>query len=201
MSSQEQPLEGQRAELESKLAALRVAPEVADLVIRADNAVQGVKAEAAALERAISELDREVGARARHEREEAERQRQEQLAAQRAQLVQLAEERAQAVADAEAGARQLAEALGRTLQVNATMARLTYELSGQTTPNGLNEFDLTSRLSMRLSALMVGIPRCRARFGGIQFPGSSRYAASESWSAAEEKLVAIAIQPILEGAN
>ena len=110
----------------------------------------------------------------------------------------MAEERRQAIAEAEAGARQLADALGRTLVVSAHMARSTYELTGQAAPMALNEFDLTSRLSSRLGAIMVGIPRCRARFGGISWPASSRFPSTDDWAVAEEKLVAAAIQPAIE---
>jgi hypothetical protein len=49
-------LEARRAEISEKLAALRVDPDVAALVQKADQAVASFKSEAAALESALDEL-------------------------------------------------------------------------------------------------------------------------------------------------
>ena len=113
-----------RAEVESRLAASQMAPEAAELIRKANDAVVAFKDEVATYERQIEEIDATVGAREKHRRQEAEHDRQARLKEQQTQLGDLEGERLKAVADAEAGARQLADGLGRTLEINRKMAQL-----------------------------------------------------------------------------
>ena len=62
----------------------------------------------------------------------------------------------------------------------------------------MNENNFVTDLSARLSAIMVQIPKYRARFGAIQWPGSSRFPADESWSEAAERRLAPDLQKLLE---
>jgi len=159
-------LEAQRAELAEKLASLKMPAHIDEMVRTAGEAVSAFKSEAAAYERQIDEIDLQIGARERHRREEAERARQQQLADMRKRLVALAEDRLKAVAEAEAGARQLAASLTSVLEINRSMAALAHTLSGDRgTPHSMNENELVSQLSARIAAIMVGIPKYRARFG------------------------------------
>jgi hypothetical protein len=196
-------LETRRAEITTKLESLRVSPQVAELVTRADQAVRSFKAEAAALEYQIADLDREVGAKARHQRTEAQRNRQDEWLQRRKALLEESEVRLTAIADAQAATRALVDAINRTLASNARMAKLAQQLSvNGKLPMALSATELVSRISGRIGSVLGTIKDHRHRFGSLQWPGGSSglYPANgPEWREAEESLVARQLlQPLLE---
>lgn len=89
----DEDLTAKRSALEDKISGLKMAPEAAELIQQANDAVVAFKDEVATYERKIAEIDATVGARERGRREEAERLRLERLAEARNQLVKLENER------------------------------------------------------------------------------------------------------------
>ena len=193
-------LEVKRKEIAERLAALKVAPEVAEIIRQADEAVGEFKAEAARLESQLDVIDAQVGVRETDRRAVAARERQNRLAALRCQLVDEEQARLQAVAEAEAATRGLVDALNRTLASNARMATLAQGLSANgKVPGALNPYDLVSRLSGRISGLMETVAGHRGRFGGLQWVGGSLYPPDRSWRDDEEKAMAAQLmQPLLK---
>ena len=193
-------LEVKRREIAERLAALKVAPEVAEIIRQADEAVGEFKAEAARLESQLDVIDAQVGVREMDRRAAAARERQARLKALRRQLVDEEQARLQAVADAEAATRALVDALDRTLARNARMAKIAQELSANgKVPGALNPYDLASRMAGRIASLMATVEGHRGRLGGIEWVGGSLYPPDRDWRADEEKAMAAQLmQPLLE---
>ncbi len=194
-------LESQRAAAEAKLRNLRVAPEVADLVSKADAALAEHRAEVAELERQIAQIDTAVGAREHKRRAEEAATAAASRRAQRQALVDLAKQRAAAVEDAEAAARLLAVSLDRVLEMTSVLNKGAYAAGGQRGATAFSLPDVEYRLSQRLSTVMLAMRKSqsRYRFGSISWPTiHTLYSVEENWAAAEEKLVASALQPIIE---
>jgi hypothetical protein len=197
-------LETKREAITAKLESLRMSPDVAELVTQADQAVRSFKAETAELEEQIADLDRQIGATERSKRADAERGREERWFAQRQALLAEHEVLLQAIADSEAATRALVDAIDRTLASNARMAVLARELSTSgKVPMALSGTDLVSRLAGRIASVMATIRGHRNRFGALVWAGagSTLYPVHVNWRQAEEKLVAAAIQPIIERSN
>jgi hypothetical protein len=200
MSRSHTDLEAQRAEIADKLAGLKIAPEVAELVRQADKTMGAFKAEVATLENKIAEIDAQIGVREMDRRAAAAAERQDRWETLRRQLVDEEEVRLQAVADAESATRALVDAINRTLASNARMQKMAQQLSTTgKVPRSLSPTDLVSRLSGRISGLMVTVVGHRGRFGGIEWLGGSLYPPDRVWRADEERLMAAQLlQPLLE---
>lgn len=195
-------LETRRAEIEDKLAALRMTPdpEVAELIRKADAAVNAFKSQTATLDAQLAEIDGQLSIRERDRRAAAERERQERWEAQRKQLIEQEDARLQAIADAEAATRTLVDAINRTLATNARMAKIAQELSTNgKVPMSLNANDLVSRIGGRIAGLMATVKGHRNRLGAIEWQGGSLYPPDRNWRQDEEKFMAAQLlQPLLE---
>jgi chromosome segregation ATPase len=197
--TQAQDLETQRAALDAKLTKLRMSPVAADLVRKADAAVNSYRAEADALEAQIAEIDAQLGVRENDRRAAAAQQRETQWLAQRQALLDEEETRLVAIADAEAACRALVDAITRTLASHARLAKIAQALeTGHKVPTALNVNDLVSRIAGRISSLMAQIPGHRSRLGALEWTGGSLFQADRSWRQDEERRMAAAlIQPLL----
>jgi hypothetical protein len=196
-------LDAKRVEIESKLAALKISPAAADLVRKADQAVAAHRAEAAELERALAEVDGQLGVREMDKRDAAAREKRERWQAARQQLLEAEEARLTAIEDTERATRALVDAINRTLAANARMSTLARELSpDKKAPMPLNPMDLVNRMASRIASVMMTVKGHKYRFGGITWPSaaSGLYPANgPAWKEDEEQRMARAlIGPLLE---
>jgi hypothetical protein len=193
-------LEGRRAGLEAKLERLRLAPEAADLVRKADEALAHYRDQIAALEGEMAKIDEELGVREMDRRAVAAKEREDKWHAQRQALIAEEEVRLKAVADAEAAARALVDALNRTFASNARLAKIAHDLSTtHKVPTALNANDLVMRMAGRLAGVMKTIRGHPHRLGQLEWPGGSLYPPDRCWRDDEERRIAVGVvQPHLE---
>ena len=195
-------LEERKAALIEQLEAMRLAPDVVELVTRADTAFQGFKAKFADIEEQITNLDRQIGARERTRRADAERERQDRWQAQRQELLAEADVFLGAIGAAENSTRDLVRALDVIIASNGRIAALARELSvDRKAPTAANPFELVGRIAGRLASVMSTVKGHRNRLGPLEWPGGlcGLYPANLSWRDAEEKRLAAALlQPLSE---
>ena len=195
-------LEERKAALIEQLEAMRLAPDVVELVTRADTAFQGFKAKFADIEEQITNLDRQIGARERTRRADAERERQDRWQAQRQELLAEADVFLGAIGAAENSTRDLVRALDEIIASNGRIAALARELSvDRKAPTAANPFELVGRIAGRLASVMSTVKGHRNRLGPLEWPGGlcGLYPANLSWRDAEEKRLAAALlQPLSE---
>ena len=199
----EEILEARKATLSARLENMRLAPDVAELVTRADSAVQAFKDEVRDLEDQITNLDREIGARERSRRADAERHRQDRWTAQRQELLAEVDVFLDAVETAENSTRDLVRALDAIIASNGRLGGLARELSiDRKAPTAANPFELVGRMAGRIAGVMSTVKSHRNRLGPLEWPGGlcGLYPANgPSWRESEEKRLAAALlQPLLE---
>jgi hypothetical protein len=195
-------LETARAEVEAKLAKLKLSPEAARLVREADRAVAAHRAEADALERDLAEIDAQLGVREKDRREAAAREREAHWQAQRQALVEENDAVLKHVDEMERATRTFVAAFENLLAADARRTKIAQDLAdNKKVPRALNQFDLVRRTSMRFASVMSTIRGHRFRLGALEWPSgaSGLYPADQSWRASEEQFVAAAVlQPLLE---
>jgi hypothetical protein len=203
-------LVAQRAAIEERLEALRLAPtpEVASLIRQADQAVATYREQTAALEAQLAEIDGVIGQRARDQRAAAEQQREQQLAASRAQLLASAEAELAAVERAQGHLREFVS----TLNVVFASHLRTRELAAQITqggrlPSGFSVVDLIARLGGSLAAELSrvrtpgALPGAAMRIGPLQLPNSSLYQTQQSWRQALERILMPAVRELTDDSS
>jgi hypothetical protein len=195
-------LQPKRAELDAKLQAVRVAPNVDAALRQAEQAVASYKDEVSGYEQQLADLDAQTGALERGRREAAERQRQERLLEQRRALVAESDRYAQHIEDAEKATRALVAALNATFESNNRMAQLARALSpNDKVPGVLNGMELVSRMAGRIAGAMGQVKGHRNRLGSIEWIGGSLYPPDRSWVEDEARRIAAGLQPLVEGAE
>jgi chromosome segregation ATPase len=195
----DETLEARKAALTEQLEAMHLAPDVVELVARADAAFQARKAKFADIEEQIANLDREIGARERTRRADAERERQDRWQAQRAELVAEADVFLGAIAAAESATRDLVRALDVIIASNGRIAALARELSvDRKAPTAANPMELVSRMAGRIASVMSTVKGHRNRLGPLDWPGGlvGLFPSNVSWREAK-RLEAALVQPIL----
>jgi hypothetical protein len=180
----DETLEARKAALTEQLEAMHLAPDVVELVARADAAFQARKAKFADIEEQIANLDREIGARERTRRADAERERQDRWQAQRAELVAEADVFLGAIAAAESATRDLVRALDVIIASNG--------------PTAANPMELVSLMAGRIASVMSTVKGHRNRLGPLDWPGGlvGLFPSNVSWREAK-RLEAALVQPIL----
>ena len=195
-------LEQQRADLAGKLAALKISPDVAELVRTADAAVANIKSEASSLEAQIAAIDSQIGLRELDRRAQAEAAHQAKVADQRAKLVDTANAYLAAIGAAESAARTLAASIQSALEGNARLAGIARDLSPAGKPPGaLNAMELEKQLALRIASALSTISGRPHRLGDLQWPSAARsfFPPGQSWVESEgNRLSTHVLQPLMK---
>jgi hypothetical protein len=198
------PLEAKRAALAARLENLRMAPEIASIVQKADKAVRDFKSQVADAESQLAAVESEIGALEQHKRAEAERDRQAQRATQRQQLVDEHDAFLGYVETAERATRALAKATEEIFAANARIATLARELSpDRKAPMACNPMELAGRVATRIAAVMSTIKGHRNRLGPLQWPAGAigLYPPDQTWRQDFEKRLWPPFNPSSKGAD
>jgi hypothetical protein len=194
-------LEARKAALAEQLEDLRLAPDVAELVVQADKAVGAFKVKVIAdIEDQISSIDAAIGARERAKRADAERDLQDRRQAQRQELLAEVDAFLGIIQAAENATRDLVRALDAIIAGNGRIAARDLS-TDRKAPTAANPFELVSRMAGRIASVLSTVRGHKNRLGPLAWPSGlcGLYPPNVCWRDSEEKRLAAALlQPLLE---